>query len=66
MWIVLGKQKFARSAVTLYRPVVPSRSATFPHYVSDMELGKVEIRAEILLRISQEFGKTIEWLLTGE
>jgi hypothetical protein len=27
--------------------------------------GKVEIGAEILLRISREFGKSIEWLLTG-
>jgi len=25
----------------------------------------VEIGAEILLRISREFGKSIEWLLTG-
>jgi transcriptional regulator with XRE-family HTH domain len=35
-------------------------------YVSDMELGKVEIGAEILLTISREFGKTIEWLLAGD
>ena len=35
-------------------------------YVSDMERGKFEAGAEILLRISREFGKTIEWLLTGE
>ena len=31
-----------------------------------MERGKVEIGAEILLRISREFGKSIEWLLTGQ
>jgi len=31
-----------------------------------MELGKVEVGAEILLRIAFEFGRTIEWLLTGE
>ena len=35
-------------------------------YVSDMELGKVEVGAEILLRIARAFGKTMEWLLTGE
>ena len=28
--------------------------------------GETEIGAEILLRISREFGKSIEWLLTGE
>jgi len=31
-----------------------------------MERGKVEIGAEILLRISREFVKSVEWLLTGE
>jgi transcriptional regulator with XRE-family HTH domain len=34
--------------------------------VSDMEHGKVEVGAEILLRIAREFGRTMEWLLTGE
>jgi hypothetical protein len=36
-----------------------------PNYLSTMDRGKVEIGAEILLRISPEFGKSIEWLLTG-
>lgn len=31
-----------------------------------MEHGRFEIGAEILLNISREFGKSIEWLLTGE
>jgi len=31
-----------------------------------MEHGKVQIGSEILLRISRQFGKPIEWLLTGE
>ena len=35
-------------------------------YLSMMEHGEVEIGAEILLRISREFEKSIEWLLTGE
>lgn len=34
-------------------------------YLSMMEHGEVEIGAEIMLRISREFGKSIEWLLTG-
>jgi transcriptional regulator with XRE-family HTH domain len=34
--------------------------------LSAMEHGKVQIGAEILLRIGREFGKSIEWLLTGE
>lgn len=36
------------------------------NYLSTMEHGKVEIGAEILLRIGREFRKSIEWLLTGE
>jgi transcriptional regulator with XRE-family HTH domain len=37
-----------------------------PNYLSTMERGKVEIGAEILLRIGREFVKSVEWLLTGE
>ena len=36
------------------------------NYFSTMERGKVEIGAEILLRISREFAKGVEWLLMGE
>ena len=36
------------------------------NYLSTMEHGKVEIGAKILLKISREFGKSLEWLLTGE
>ena len=36
------------------------------NYLSNVERGKVEVGAEILLRIAREFGKSMEWLLTGE
>ena len=35
-------------------------------YFSTMERGEVEIGAAILLRIGRVFGRTVEWLLTGE
>jgi transcriptional regulator with XRE-family HTH domain len=35
-------------------------------YLSAIELGKTEIGAEVLLRISREFGKSMEWVLTGK
>jgi transcriptional regulator with XRE-family HTH domain len=35
-------------------------------HFSYIERGEKEIGAEILLTISREFGKSIEWLLTGE
>ena len=34
-------------------------------YLSAMERGEKEIGAEILLKISEEFGKSLDWLLTG-
>jgi len=36
------------------------------NYLSTMERGNVQIGAEILLKMSREFGKSMEWLLTGE
>jgi transcriptional regulator with XRE-family HTH domain len=36
------------------------------NHLSIMERGKVEIGAEILMRVGLEFGKSLEWLLTGE
>ncbi len=34
--------------------------------LSRYEKGKSEITAEVLLRISQRFGKSIEWVLIGK
>jgi transcriptional regulator with XRE-family HTH domain len=35
------------------------------NHLSTMEHGKVEIGAVILLRIRREFGKSLDWLLSG-
>ena len=35
-------------------------------YLSAVEHGRNEIGAEVLLAISREFDKSLEWLLTGE
>ena len=35
-------------------------------YLSMMEHGKREIGGTVLLRISREFRRSIEWLLTGD
>jgi transcriptional regulator with XRE-family HTH domain len=34
--------------------------------LSRYEKGKNEIGAEVLLRISRKFGRSMEWVLTGE
>jgi transcriptional regulator with XRE-family HTH domain len=36
------------------------------NYLSMMERGMVGTGAEILLRISREFARSVEWLLMGE
>jgi transcriptional regulator with XRE-family HTH domain len=36
------------------------------NYLSTLERGKVQIGSEILLKLSREFGKSMEWILTGE
>ena len=35
-------------------------------YLSTMERGKVETGGGVLLRISREFVKSVDWLLTGK
>lgn len=35
-------------------------------HLSRIERGEKEVGAEVLLKIRQQFGKSIEWLLTGE
>jgi transcriptional regulator with XRE-family HTH domain len=35
-------------------------------YLSSLERGEKEPGASVLLAISREFGKSVDWLLTGE
>jgi transcriptional regulator with XRE-family HTH domain len=35
-------------------------------YLSAIERGRGEVGAEVLLAISREYGKSLEWLLTGK
>ena len=70
-WILLGKGKWLnqRPGAALpgsYRQgkgVNGNRNQR--HYLSTMEKGKEEFGAETLLSIGREFGRSIEWLLTG-
>ena len=43
-----------------------SRIGVSQSYLSAVEHGRNEIGAEVLLAISREFDKSLEWLLTGE
>ncbi len=43
-----------------------SRIGISQSYLSAVEHGRNEVGAEVLLAISREFRKSLEWLLTGE
>ena len=43
-----------------------SRIGVSQSYLSAVERGRNELGAEVLLAISREFSKSMEWLLTGE
>ncbi len=43
-----------------------NRIGVSQNYLSVMEHGRAEIGAGILLAIGREFGKSVEWLLTGK
>lgn len=65
-WRAVGRRIRELRGFDMTQVEFASKIGISQNYLSAMERGKVQIGAEILLRISQEFGKSIEWLLTGE
>lgn len=64
-WALVGRRIREIRGFDMTQEEFAGRIGISQNYLSTMERGKVEIGAEILLRISQEFSKSIEWLLTG-
>jgi transcriptional regulator with XRE-family HTH domain len=64
-WVAVGRRIRELRGFDMTQEEFASRIGISQNYLSIMERGKVEIGAEILLRIGQEFSKSIEWLLTG-
>jgi transcriptional regulator with XRE-family HTH domain len=65
-WKTVGRRIRELRGFDLSQQDFANRIGISQTYVSDIEHGKVEVGAEILLRIARQFGKTMEWLLTGE
>ena len=65
-WKTVGRRIREVRGFDLTQEEFARRIGISQNYLSTMERGKVQIGSEILLRISREFGKSIEWLLTGE
>ena len=65
-WVAVGQRIREIRGFGMRQAEFAERIGISQNYLSMMERGKVEIGAEILLRISREFTKPLEWLLTGE
>lgn len=65
-WKAVGRRIRELRGFDLTQEEFAQRIGISQNYLSTMERGNVQIGSEILLRISREFGKSIEWLLTGE
>jgi transcriptional regulator with XRE-family HTH domain len=65
-WKLVGRRIRELRGFDMTQEEFAARVGISQNYLSNVERGKVEVGAEILLRIAREFGKSMEWLLTGE
>lgn len=65
-WLAVGRRVRELRGFDTTQAELAARLGVSQGYLSSLEHGRTEIGAEALLRISREFGKSIEWLLTGE
>jgi transcriptional regulator with XRE-family HTH domain len=64
-WKAVGRRIRELRGFDVKQREFASRIGVSQPYLSSMERGEGEIGVAILLRIGQEFGKSIEWLVTG-
>ncbi len=65
-WKSVGRRVRELRGFDLKQEQFAKRIGISQAYLSKVELGRVEVGAEILLRIATEYNRSIEWLLTGE
>jgi transcriptional regulator with XRE-family HTH domain len=65
-WKAVGRRVRELRGFDVTQAELAQRLGVSQGYLSTMEHGQREIGAEVLLAISREFGKSIEWLLTGK
>jgi transcriptional regulator with XRE-family HTH domain len=65
-WLAVGRRVRELRGFDLTQTDFARRIGVSQSYLSAIELGRNEAGAEVLLSISREFGRSIEWLLTGE
>jgi len=65
-WKSVGRRVRELRGFNLTQGELAERVGVSQGYWSTIEHGECEIGAEVLLALSREFGKSIEWLLTGK
>jgi transcriptional regulator with XRE-family HTH domain len=65
-WHAVGRRIRELRGFDMTQEELAERLGVSQGYLSTIERGKREIGGGILLAISQEFGKSMEWLLTGK
>jgi transcriptional regulator with XRE-family HTH domain len=65
-WLAVGRRVRELRGFDLTQADFARRVGVSQSYLSAIELGRNEAGAEVLLAISRKFGRSIEWLLTGE
>jgi transcriptional regulator with XRE-family HTH domain len=65
-WIAVGRRIRGLRGFDMTQADFAGRIGVSQSYLSAVEHGRNEIGAEVLLAISREFNKSLEWLLTGE
>jgi transcriptional regulator with XRE-family HTH domain len=65
-WKAVGRRIRELRGFDMTQDEFAQRIGISQSYLSTVEHGKVEAGAEVLLAISREFEKSLEWLLTGE
>jgi transcriptional regulator with XRE-family HTH domain len=64
-WESVGRRIRQLRGFDMTQEELAARIGVSQGHLSYMERGEKEIGAEILLRISRQFGKPLEWLLVG-
>ena len=64
-WASVGRRVRELRGFDMNQEEFAQRIGISQGYVSSMERGEKEVGIEILLKISREYGKSLEWLLLG-
>jgi transcriptional regulator with XRE-family HTH domain len=65
-WKAVGRRIRELRGFDMTQKEFADRVGVSQSYLSTVEHGRVEVGAEVLLSVSRAFGKSLEWLLTGE